>query len=150
MPNSETLYRQMAGEGATYIGLLLVVYDTLAEDLRQAGQAADRGDIAARCNASNHALTLLGHVESWAASLDDATLTSSLLQFYGYLRSQTLHLQTAKGGTEFYELARLVGETRACWQKRENQLAAPALPERTVSQSWNEDDTNGIRHSWSA
>lgn len=152
MPTSETLYRQMAGEGATYIGLLLVVYDTLAEDLRRAGQAVERGEITPRCDASNHALLLLGHLESWTVSLEDATLAASLLQFYGYLRAQTLRLQTATDAAEFYTLARLVGETRACWQQRESQLTPPALPHAApvAPQSWDQEDNGGVRHSWSA
>lgn len=152
MPSSETLYRQMAGEGATYIGLLLVVYDTLAEDLRRAAQAVERAEIQARCDATNHALLLLGHLESWTASLDDATLQASLLQFYGYLRAQAMLLQTATQAVGFYDLARLVGETRAAWQKRESQQASmahtPATPAQ--SQGWMDDIGGGGRHSWSA
>lgn len=152
MPTSESLYRQMAGEGATYIGLLLVVYDTLAEDLRRAGQAVERGEISARCDASNHALLLLGHLESWTTSLDDTTLAASLLQFYSYLRGQALQLQSATYPAGFYELASLVAETRACWQKRESQLAPPASLHGTpaVSQSWDQEDSGGVRHRWSA
>ena len=152
MPTSETLYRQMAGEGATYIGLLLVVYDTLAEDLRRAGQAVERREIAARCDATNHALLLLGHLESWTASLDDGVLAASLLQFYGYLRTQALRLQVTTDPADFYELARLVGETRACWQKRENELDPPASlhPAPAATRSWSQEETGGARHSWSA
>lgn len=142
----------MAGEGATYIGLLLVVYDTLAEDLRRAGQAAERTDIQARCVATNHALLLLGHLESWTASLDDVTLQTSLLQFYGYLRAQAMCLQTASHPDGFYNLARLVGETRAVWQKRESQQASVVYPPATPTESshWPDDDGVGARHSWSA
>ena len=149
MPTSETLYRQMAGEGATYIGLLLVVYDTLAADLRRAGQAIERGDIAARCDATNHALLLLGHLESWTASLDDATLQASLRQFYSYLRSQAMLLQTASNPAEFYELARLVGETRAAWQQRESRQLALA-PTPVAAQHVPDEDGSNLRHSWSA
>lgn len=152
MPSSETLYRQMAGEGATYIGLLLVVYDTLAEDFRRAAQAVARSEIAARCEATNHALLLLGHLESWTESLDDAILSSSLLQFYGYLRTQALQLQTATDPAGFHELAQLVGETRACWQQRESQPPPPTPPAHQLSATpdWGHDEPGNARHSWSA
>ncbi len=119
MFRSETYYRRAAGEGATYIGLLLVVYDTIAGDLRRAGLAADRGDIAGRCEATNHALLLLGHLESWAESVEDVTLRTSLGQFYGYLRAQAVAFQASTSGDGFAELARLVEETRAVWQQKE-------------------------------
>ena len=147
---SETLYRHAAAEGATYIGLVLVVYDALAEDLRRAGEAVNRNDIAARCNASNHALLLLGHLESWTGSIDDPTLQSSLTQFYAYVRAQTLTIQAQPQAERFHELARLIGETRAAWQQKET-LAKPVPGSLTTSPLPPRVDSEDTpRLSWSA
>ncbi len=150
---SETLYRRAAAEGATYIGLLLVVYDSLAEDLRRAGEAAARNDIAARCHASNHALLLLGHLESWTNSVDDPVLQTSLGQFYAYLRSQTLTIQAKPQPEAFHELARLVSETRAAWQQKEalsigTRPLAPTPSHSAPASSTDQEDAP--RLSWSA
>lgn len=135
---SETLYRQAAAEGATYIGLLLVAYDTLAGDLRRAGAAVANKAIAARCDASNHALLLLGHLESWAAALEEPVLKGSLSQFYAYIRSQMLAHQADSHPQAFLDLASVVEQTRAVWQAKESQQtqstqisnAAQQIPEQ--------------------
>ena len=148
---SETLYRSAAAEGATYIGLLLVVYDSLAEDLRRAAKAVSRNDIAGRCNASNHALLLLGHLESWTSSIDDPALRDSLSQFYAYLRSRTLAIQAQPQPEPFEELARLVGETRAAWQQKEAlSRPAPAVANHTVMPHPADAGEDSPRLSWSA
>lgn len=148
---SEALYRSAAAEGATFIGLLLVVYDALASDLQSAAHAARRNDIAARCNASNHALLLLAHLESWIPSLDDPALGESLTQFYAYLRAQTLAVQASAMPEAFEELARLVSETRAIWHRKEaasHPVAAPAPLSPRTPPPVDFDDTP--RLSWSA
>lgn len=148
---SATLYRSAAAEGATYIGSLLLVYDGIANDLRRAAEALTRNDIAGRCNASNHALLLLGHLESWAKSMEDPALETSLLQFYSYLRAQTLTLQNNAEPEQFHELARLVSETRAAWQQKEaasqNTIAVDVL---TVPPPRHTDAEDRPRLSWSA
>ncbi len=150
---SETLYRQTAAEGATYIGLLLVVYDTLAGDLRRAGAAVDGNNIAVRCEASNHALLLLGHLESWTASLEEPALKDSLAQFYAYLRAQMLFHQAESQAQAFFSLASLVEQTRAVWQAKESQgtrageLASTAQKDALQPRS---NDEPVRRSSWSA
>ena len=121
-PSTTSLYRQVAAEGATYIGLLTVVLDSLAEDLRLAGLAATRYDIPARCSASNHAFLLLAHLESWATDMDEPALKSSLLTFYAYVRSTLLILQTQSTQQPFLDLATHVTLLRTTWQTKESDL----------------------------
>lgn len=147
---SEVLYRSAAAEGATYIGLLLVVYDSLADDLRRAAEAMSRNDIAGRCNASNHALLLLGHLESWTNSVNDPALQVSLSQFYAYVRAQTLASQADRRPESFHELARLVGETRAVWQQKEARSQQAPQPSIPATLQHRPDSEDSPRLSWSA
>ena len=117
----EAAYRTASASGATHIGLLLLVYDALASDLSKAAEALTRGDIAWRCNLSNHALLLLGHLEQWCDVLDDGSLANSLRQFYGHLRQQLLTYQATGTPDDFRALAGLVLETRAVWQLKEQR-----------------------------
>ncbi len=151
MVSKETFYRQAAGEGATYIGLLIVVYDTLAGDLRRAGGAAERGDIAARCDATNHALLLLGHLESWASALPELSLRESLGQFYSFVRIQALALQAAQDKRGFVDLAQLVEETRAVWQQKEASVTGEVRQLSSAPQTFASDEMESFpRASWSA
>jgi flagellin-specific chaperone FliS len=120
MTRSIRAYRSSAIEGATHIDILLACYDALAEDIRLAGKSAVAGDVAARCRYSDHALLLIGHLESWVVLLDDSELAANLVSFYSYLRAEILRLQLSAEFDKFVNLALVVGETRATWQRKQN------------------------------
>lgn len=129
MTQGTTLYRSVALQGSTQLDLMIGVYDAIAENLRQGAAAVLAGEIAGRCKASDRAMLLLGHLESWLEFLDEPPLQDSLAGFYSYLRGQILHLQGASEPQAFIDLAFQVSQTRAAWQKR---FAPPTrLPEPT-------------------
>lgn len=132
MTKSVRAYRTSATEGASHIDILLACYDALAEDIRLAGKSSSTGDIAARCRHSEHALLLIGHLESWLSLLDDAELSGSVGSFYSYLRAEILRLQFSPEPRKFTDLAFVVCETRASWQKKQSgelsQIGARAEP----------------------
>jgi flagellin-specific chaperone FliS len=131
MTRSVRAYRSSATEGATHIDILLACYDALAEDIRLAGKSAVAGNVAARCRYSEHALLLIGHLESWIPLLDDSELATNLANFYSYLRTEILRLQLCIESDRFLALALVVGETRATWQKKQNT----ALSQMGMSES---------------
>lgn len=122
LENSRTAYMEASASGASHVGLLVLVYDALARDLRSAGEAIQRRDIAGRCAHSNHAFALLAHLENWTKYLDDPTLQESLKSFYHVVRSQLSVNQTAETPAALEALATLVTETRAAWQTKEQSL----------------------------
>ena len=115
-------YQSASADGATQIGLLSIVYAAMAEDLRSAGRAVQAGDIAARCRASNHALALLGHVESWQLDSSDGRLSASLSAFYQSVRQQILFLQINGASPAFEALSETLLSLRATWQVKEQEL----------------------------
>lgn len=121
MTRSVRAYRNSATEGATQIDILLACYDALAEDIRLAGTFAAEGDLAARCRHSQRALLIIGHLESWISLLDDADLNASLARFYQYLRTEILRLQLSNELDKFLNLAFVVCETRAVWQRKQSE-----------------------------
>ena len=134
-PSKASLYRKIAAEGATYIGLLTAVLDSLAEDLRIAGVAVTCNDIPARCAASNHALLLLGHLESWAVEMEEPSLKASLLTFYAYTRSSLISMQIETNDQPFRDLAMHVTQLRSTWQKKEMEFRKTSDPYRTYDTS---------------
>ena len=128
--NSNSAYRMAAASGATHVGMLILVYDAIAADLNKAGEAAARDDVAGRCRASNHALSLLGHLQTWTTYLEDPTLATTLEQFYGMLRFRILQLQKGNSAAELRALAQMVGETRAVWQKKEEIMVETLAKQR--------------------
>lgn len=132
-------YRASATEGATHIDILLACYDALAEDIRLAGRSARACDVAARCRYSEHALLLVGHLESWVSLLDDVELAASVAKFYSYLRTAILRLQFSQESNEFMDLALAVCETRAAWQTKQStelsQLKISTEPPDSIAKS---------------
>ena len=118
---SNLAYRQASLEGATQIELIILVYEALAADLLRAGQAVSQSRIQERCEASNHALSLLGHLESWTGDLDDAVLAKSLGTLYSYLRKQIVVLQVGGKQDQFEALSSVVLEVRSTWQEKARQ-----------------------------
>ena len=112
-------YRDSASEFSTHIDVLLVCYDALSADIRSAGSAVVDGNISARCRHSQHALLLLGHLESWISLLDDEALGQSLVSFYAYIRSELIGLQAATETTGYSKLAMRICEARAAWQSKQ-------------------------------
>ena len=121
MTSSVRAYRNSATDGATHIDSLLACYDAVAEDIRLAGKFAAEGDVAARCRHSQRALLIIGHLESWISLLDDADLSASLARFYQYLRTEILRLQLSSELDKFLDLAFVVCETRAVWQRKQSE-----------------------------
>lgn len=114
---TELSYRRSAIEGASLVGLTVALYDTLAGDLSRAGRAVNQRDIEARCREANHALLVLGHLESWLNFTQDADLVRSLSIFYAYIRQRIMCAQAQGAASIFEELGTLVVQTRATWQQ---------------------------------
>ncbi len=114
---TELSYRRSAIEGASLVGLTVALYDTLAGDLSRAGRAVRQNNIEARCTEANHALLVLGHLESWLDFPDDANLVRSLVTFYAYIRQRIMCAQAQSSASIFEELSTLVVQTRASWQQ---------------------------------
>jgi flagellin-specific chaperone FliS len=135
MTTSVRAYRNSATEGATHVDILMACYDAVAENIRFAGKFAAMGHIPARCRHSERALLLIGHLESWVSLVDDVGLAASLQEFYKYLRAEILRLQLCAELDRFMDLALVVCETRAAWQKRQSveSLQAAAASEQPYS-----------------
>lgn len=135
MRSSVNAYRVSNMEGATHLDVLLACYDALAEDIQLAGIAAEGGDIAARCRHSQHALLLLGHLESWIPLLENDEIEQSLRDFYVFLRKELLCLQSSIASSAFADLAMRICETRAVWQKKKQMMLStePLAAELTAN-----------------
>lgn len=119
---SSAAYQAAAMSGATQMQLLQLVYGRVAQDLLQAAEAVRCGKIAERCQASEHALLLLGHVESWVDQMDDPSLAEGLRQFYRMLRARVLQLQASPSPEAFVELSHYVLDALGAWRTKENEL----------------------------
>jgi len=146
MNRSDTLlsYRKSSIEGASPIGLVIALYDTLSGDLSRAAEALRNNDIEARCRQLNHATLVLGQLEDWIDLPNGGDLAVNLSTFYAYLRGRLLEAAITESPRLLEAQIELILEVRSAWQQRDipqpakNGIAlspAPAAARAAFSQS---------------
>ena len=118
---TELSYRKSAIEGASTIGLMIVLFDTLAGDLRRAAVALHNNDIQTRCNELNHATLVLGQLESWVDLKNGGESAQTLSRFYAYLRAKMMEAAGSKSAALLETQIEMILHVRSAWQ----QLDAP-------------------------
>ncbi|MGA3048013.1 MAG: flagellar export chaperone FliS [Terracidiphilus sp.] len=116
MNSMEMAYRKMAVGGASGLGLLIALYDTLAGDLRRAADAERANDIEKRCREANHALLVIAHLEDVLSRGVKGELTQQLAAFYSSLRRKLIEAQAKRSVEILEQQMSQVLKIRAVWQ----------------------------------
>jgi flagellar protein FliS len=130
--SNELSYRRSAIEGASPIGLVIALYDTLWGDLRRAAVAIRANDIEERCRELNHAALVLGQLEDWIDLEHGGELAQNLSRFYAYLRAKMMDASIAKSATMLEAQMELILHVRTTWQQRD--MAASQSPKDATTQ----------------
>ena len=119
-------YRRSAIEGASTIGLMIALFDTLAGDLRRAAAAMRANDIETRCRELNHAAQVLGQLESWLDLKNGGEPAQALARFYAYLRAKMMEAAVTKSSKLRETQIEMVLHVRTSWQQLDGSpLRAP-------------------------
>lgn len=121
---TEMTYRRSSIAGASPIGLMIALFDTLVGDFRRAAAALHKNDIEKRCKELNHAALVLGHLESWLDMKNGGESAQSLARFYAYLRAKMLEASGKKSAKLLEDQIDLILHVRSAWQQLDN---APAV-----------------------
>jgi len=125
---TELSYRKSAIEGASTIGLMIALFDTLAGDLRRATAALRKNDIEARCRELNHAALVIGQLESWIDLKNGGESAQTLARFYAYLRAKMMEAAGTKSAKLLETQIDMILHVRSAWQQLD--AAPPELSER--------------------
>jgi flagellar protein FliS len=117
---TELSYRKSAIEGASSIGLIIVLFDTLAGDLRRAAAAIRKHDIEKRCKELNHAVLVLGQLESWIDMNKGGESAQALSAFYAYLRAKMMEAAVTNSAKLLETQIDTILQVRSAWQKLDN------------------------------
>jgi flagellar protein FliS len=117
-------YRKSAIQGASTIGLVIALYDTLSGDLRRAAAAIRSHDIQKRCTEVNHAFLVLGQLEDWVETKSDEKLAKSLSGFYSYLRARMMEASLRQSAQLLEDQVGLILQVRAAWQQKDSVQVA--------------------------
>lgn len=128
-------YKLSAIEGASPIGLMVVLFDTLAGDLRRAATALTQHDIETRCKEFNHAMLVLGQLESWVDLEKGGESARNLVGFYAYLRAKMMEAAAAQSHKPLEAPIEMILQVRTAWHQidvapetTEKSPAAPGAP----------------------
>lgn len=126
---TELSYRRSAIEGASPIGLVIALYDTLSGDLRRAANAIRNNDIEARCKDLNHAVLVLGQLEDWIDQKNGGELAQNLSSFYAHIRAKMMEASLNRSAKLLEAQIELILQVRSAWQQRDmTWQQAPEMP----------------------
>ncbi len=93
MTNARTSYRENEVRGASPVRLVVLLYEQLVQDLLQAMRALEQNDISLRTQHINHAIVVIGHLQS-ALDFEKAEKPAKALDsYYSTLRQNLVAVQ---------------------------------------------------------
>jgi flagellar protein FliS len=122
---TEMTYRKSSIAGASTIGLIIVLFDTLVGDFRRAAASLQKNDIETRCKELNHAALVLGQLENWVDLKNGGESAQTLARFYAHLRAKILEASAKKSAQILEAQIELVLHVRSSWQQLDFSMAMP-------------------------
>jgi flagellar secretion chaperone FliS len=125
-------YRKSAIGGASTVGLMIVLFDTLVGDFRRAAAALRKNDIETRCRELNHAALVLGQLEDWLDREKGGESAKTLSRFYALLRAKMLEAGATKSAKVLEAQIDTILHIRTAWQSFEE---SPLDPSRGIEEA---------------
>ena len=153
-------YQQAAACGATAIGEIVALYDTILRDFGRALVALQAGDIEARIFELNHAVLVIGYLQFILDHERGGEAAKHFAQFYSVTRGMIVQANIRATPEAIEELIELYGGVRQAWFQAElqsrvdqNQAPATAGPGDAAAAdpaSTEKDDVDKPQLQWSA
>ncbi len=132
MTNPRTAYRENDVRGASAARLVVLLYDQLIHDLSQALQAFEQNEIELRTKRINHAILVIGHLQSPLDFNSGGKVARDLDQFYNALRQSLVQVQFLPSKAGFCQLIADLVAVREAWievERAGRPAVGGALPE---------------------
>jgi flagellar secretion chaperone FliS len=129
------LYSQETAQGATPLGLVVALYDTILRDLRRANEAIARNDIAKRTFEMNHALRVIAELENVLDFERGGKAAKQLKNFYAVTRGMILDAGIRNSQQMVNQLIEIFGTMRQAWHEAEKKVNGTTTAAVAVGQS---------------
>jgi flagellar protein FliS len=119
---TELSYRKAAIQNATSVGLVIIMYDMLAADLRRAIDAMNAGEVEKRSSELKHAFLVLLQLEGSLDMEKGGQAARNFSQFYSVSRAKILEAHFKVSAEMLQRQIDLIVDVRSAWE----QVKAPA------------------------
>jgi flagellar protein FliS len=117
-------YQQASARGASPIGQVVSLYDTILRDFIRALAAAQAGDVETRVFELNHALLVIAHLQSVLDHERGEEAAKHFERFYSVTRWKIVEANIQATPAALEELINLYGGVRQAWYQAGQQLPA--------------------------
>jgi flagellar protein FliS len=131
MKHPALIYRQFSVQGATPLGLVVMLYDGAIAFMHRAVAAMEAHDIQKKCNHLNRALAIIVQLEGSLNFEQGGEVAQTLKSFYVYSRAQALKANIENSPEILRSLIEKFATVREAWHEAEH----PPPPSPTTSAS---------------
>ena len=110
-----TTYRQTQVQSRTPLELVVMLYDGALKFLHQAREAIERGDIAARRDASSRAITIISELQSTLNMEQGGELAQRLDELYIYVNGRIIAAAAENSVAPIDDATRVLNVLRESW-----------------------------------
>jgi flagellar secretion chaperone FliS len=119
-------YREGTVAGASPVELVIRLYEQIVDDLRQAARALDQKNIELRTAKINHAILVIGYLESQLDLAGGGVAAENLRNFYRALRANLVQAQFRQSKKILDQQITDLLAVREAWLTVEHSASAPA------------------------
>jgi flagellar secretion chaperone FliS len=135
MTNPRSAYRETDVRGATAVRLVVLLYEQMIQDLRQAAQAIEQNDIELRTNHINHAILVIAYLQSGLDFATGGKVAQDLSDFYDILRQNLVQVQFHPSQAGIGQQITDLLEVREAWTEVERAEQSSVTIEGTTTPS---------------
>jgi flagellar secretion chaperone FliS len=146
MTDARMFYRENAIRGASRVGLVVLLYEQMIEDLRQAIDALDEKQIELRTRHINHAIVVIGHLQGTLNLAQGGKVARHLDAYYNFLRTRLVEAQAHSSKEILREQIETLLGLRAAWI--EVDRAESGRPSGVEKSEWRDSDSRIPRSTW--
>jgi flagellar protein FliS len=133
--NPRTAYREETARGAHPVRLIVLLYEQMIEDLRQAANAIEQNNVELRTHKINHAIMVIGYLQSSLNMEAGGQVALHLESFYEQLRGNITIAQFRVSRTILSQQITDLLTLREAWsevERAENSPQATAPSRKTA------------------
>ncbi len=126
MTDPRNAYRESAARGASPVGQVVLLYGQIVNDLRSAIAAVEQNRIEDRTTSINHAMVVVGYLQSTLNFEVGGDVAPNLDRFYTMVRRKLLEAQFQTSKEILNEQIALLLDLREAWVEVDRATSAPS------------------------